>query len=339
MTTLFVAMPTGLLVMDDRGGAWSARSALTGMAAHCLTADPHRAGRVWCGTGDGLRWSDDGGRTWERPAGGPVSGDVSAVAVSPTEPDVVYAGMDPTMLHRSQDGGVTWEELTALRALPSAPTWSFPPRPDTSHVRWITPDPRGAGVLAVCIEAGALVRSRDRGQTWTDRVEDGPYDTHTLLAHPAAPDRLYSAAGDGFLQAGRGYGESRDSGDTWTRPDDGLGHHYLWGAAVDVGDPDLVLVSAASSPMAAHNPAAAESFVYRRNAGGPWRRVSDGLPDATGTTAPVLAAHPAEPGVFFAADNHGVFRSGDGGLRWSALLAELPAEHRHSRAGAIAIVP
>ena len=62
-------------------------------------------------------------------------------------------------------------------------------------------------------ELRLVVALADGGRTWTDRVPDGPYDTHTLAAHPAAPGRLYSAAGDGYGAPGRGYSESSDGGE------------------------------------------------------------------------------------------------------------------------------
>jgi hypothetical protein len=51
---------------------------------------------------------------------------VFSVAVSAAE-GAVYAGTEPSALFRSDDGGETWRELTALLELPSRPTWSFPP--------------------------------------------------------------------------------------------------------------------------------------------------------------------------------------------------------------------
>lgn len=69
--------------------------------------------------------------------------------------------------------------------------------------------------------------------------------------HLRAPGRVYAAAGGGFLQEGTGYAESPDGGDTWTKPNRGLSRHYLWRLAVDPGDPDTALVSAARSPRLA----------------------------------------------------------------------------------------
>jgi photosystem II stability/assembly factor-like uncharacterized protein len=335
MTSIYLALDDGLLVV--RGG--EAEPRLEGRAPRCLAADPTHPERLWCGTEDAGVWrSDDAGATWRQAGEELAALSVSALAVAPGE-EVVYAGIDPSALWRSDDGGRRWDALTALNALPSAPTWSFPPRPETSHVRWITLDPAGADRLSVCIEAGALVRSRDGGRTWTDRVPDGPADTHTLAAHRDAPGRLYSAAGDGFTMRGRGYSESRDGGDTWERPDEGIERHYLYGLAVDPGDPDTVVVSAASSPMHAHSPRAADSTVYRRSGGGPWREVREGLPEPSGSVRALFATNPAERGVFYAVSNRGLFRSADGGVSWEAVLPSLPGRYAGESPHAIAVTP
>ncbi|HZU15714.1 MAG TPA: glycosyl hydrolase [Candidatus Dormibacteraeota bacterium] len=337
MTTIYVAAEDDLLCVRGGGRRWEVERRLEGRRPRCLAVDPLRPERVWCGTaGAGVWHSPDGGASWRRAGARLASVSVSALAVSPNQragvDGVVYAGTDPSALFRSEDGGESWEELPGLLALPSAPSWSFPPRPDTSHVRWIALDPWEAGTVYVCIEAGALVRSRDGGRTWSDRVADGPRDTHTLAVHPRAPGRLYSAAGDGFGSPGRGYHESRDRGETWTRPDQGIERHYLYGLAVDPGDPDTILVSAAASPRAAHDPAAADATIYRRSGDGPWREVGEGLPETRGSLRAFLAAGPAEPGTFYAGNNRGLFRSADGGLSWERIPTSVPVTADHALA-------
>ena len=250
---------------------------------------------------------------------------------------VVYAGTEPSALFRSEDGGETWRELVGMRAVPSAPEWRFPPRPHTSHVRWIAPDPVTEGTLYVAIEAGAVLKSADGGEHWEDRRPDGPRDVHTLAMHPLAPGRLYAASGDGLLRAGTGYAESRDGGGTWTWPDAGLDRHYLWGVAVDPGDPDTILVSAARGAGHAHNPDDAESAVYRSAAGGPWGRIEAGLPADRGTLVPILATNPAERGVFYAFSNRGVQRSADAGRSWVPVPLPWAGEYRHQRHQALLI--
>lgn len=333
MTTIHVALDDGLLTLQEHDGRWDSTVRLDGLAPRCVAVDPTHPERAWCGTdGAGLWHTADGGVEWRQAAGEPSHGSVSAVAVAPDE-EVIYAGTDPSALWRTEDGG-RWEALPELNALPSAPTWSFPPRPETSHVRWITLDPASPERLYVCIEAGALVRSHDGGRTWTDRVPGGPWDTHTLAVHPAAPGRLYSAAGDGLAMPGHGYNESRDGGDSWAQPDAGIEHHYLYGLAVDSGDPDTVVVSAADTPRQAHSPQAAESMVYRRSGPGPWVEVRDGLPGPAGTLRSVFAADPGRGGTFYAANNRGVFRSADGGQTWQpvgdGLLGRIQGRNAHA---------
>ena len=340
MQRICVARERGVVVATKTNSAWHADEVLTNLHPQCLAADPLHPERLYCGTfGEGVWRSDDAGTNWRPISEGIDRPQMMAVAVSPTERAgaecVVYAGTEPSALYRSENGGATWRECASLRVLPSAPTWSFPPRPHTSHVRAITPDPIAAGHLYVAIEAGALVRSMDGGETWLDRTADGPWDTHTLLAHAHAPNKLYSAAGDGFMRPGRGYAESDDAGETWRRFGDGLAQHYLWGAAVHPDDPGTVIVSAATSPNQAHNPMNAESHVYRRTAGGPWREV-EGLPPPTGTLAAALAADAAASGTFYAAMNTGLFVSADAGAYWEPIPIPWPDRLQHT--GAITVV-
>jgi len=341
MVRLYVAMNDSLAIAEERPEGWALDIALEGVQGQCVAFDPLQPERVFCGTFDqGLWRSTDAGRTWGRVSEGIAHPAVTSVAVSTLERGsdggVVYAGTEPTAIFRSEDGGAHWQEASALRQLPSAPTWSFPPRPWTSHARWITPDPVQEGRLFLCAEAGALLRSVDGGQSWADRVPSGPYDTHTLRAHRKAPDRLYAAAGDGYSRPGNGYAESRDAGAKWQRVGERLRFHYLWGIAVDADDPDVMVVSVAPSPNQAHNPAAAESSIFYRHGGEPWQEAA-GLPPARGTVIPVVEADPVQAGRFYAASNHGLFRSDDGGAHWSALPVAWPEHYRRQHVQGVAV--
>jgi photosystem II stability/assembly factor-like uncharacterized protein len=324
VTKIYAAMTDVVLVGSRRNGGWETERRLVGSSPQGVAADPSRPEVVYCGTFDrGLWRSVDAGKSWEHVGEDVVRDPVTAVAISAAgqsgEHGVVYAGTEPSAVYSSEDGGETWRELGSLRELPSEPEWSFPPKPETHHVRWISPDPNVPERVFVAVEAGALIRSLDGGETWEDRTPDGPRDTHTLATHKDAPDRLYSAAGDGFMAQGRGYAESGDAGTNWRRISEGLRHHYLMGLAVDPGDPETVVVSAASSPWKAHNLGAAESTIYRKTGVEPWREVREGLPDVEGRTVAVMAANQDEPGVFYALTSKGLYRSPDAGSNWEHL--------------------
>jgi len=333
MTKAYIALEQALVVARDDSGTWTATACLAGQQPHCVAVDPFRPERVYCGTFDqGLWRSDDAGETWRPVGAGIAHPAVMAVAVSPLEQaggyGVVYAGTEPSALYRSINGGASWQEDQPLTTLPSSPEWSFPPRPHTHHVRWITPDQHVRGRLFACVEAGALVRSDDDGATWRDRTPDGPRDTHTLATHPRVAGRLYSAAGDGVLRSGDGYAESDDAGETWRRVADGLAHQYLWGVAVDPANPETVIISAAHSPEQAHHPLQANATLYRKTTGTAWQEARTGLPDTQGTIIPVLAAHQTESGTFYAASNKGLFRSGDAGETWERVPLPWPDHDR-----------
>lgn len=336
MTKIYMATGSGVAVISRHQGRWQAELGLAGRETVCLAGDPDRPERIYCGTFDQGLWSSDNEAASWQPVGAGISHDpVMAVAVSPLERPgrygLVWAGTEPSALFRSEDGGQSWQERPALAQLPSAPTWSFPPRPWTHHVRAIAPDPVEAGRLFVGIELGGVMRSLDGGLTWEDRKPGAQLDAHTLATHPAAPGRVYEAAGGG-------YAESRDGGATWQGHDTGLAHRYVWGLAVDPGDPDVIVVSAAYGPRQAHDSSRAESTLYRKEGGRPWQESRAGLAGPRGVRAYVVAVNPAEPGVFYAAgETDSLFRSPDRGLSWERLDVAWPEGYPRRHVAALLV--
>jgi hypothetical protein len=262
MNRLVAVTGDGAAVIED--GTVSV--ALRGSGAQCLARDGDtlyvgcRAGGVWT--------SGDAGRSWrELPF---PSRDVFSVAMSAAN-GAVYAGCEPSALFRSDDGGETWRELETLKQIPSAPTWSFPPRPWTSHVRWIAPNPHDPALLLVGIELGGVMRSVDGGATWQDHRPGAKRDAHTLAWHPSARGRAYETGGDGTAW-------SLDGGDTWEPLDDGRDRHYAWALAVDPENADTWFCSASPGPRLAHGEDSAAAYVYRWRGDGPWRALDGGLP-------------------------------------------------------------
>jgi len=305
---LYAATGEGFARLEEVGEAWTVELGLPGSGAQCLAVDPADPETVFVGLReDGVRRSVDGGRTWTDcklpdPA-------VFSLAVSAAD-GAVYAGTEPSRLFRSDDGGESWSELDALLELPSQPSWSFPPRPWTSHVRWIAPSPHDPGLLLVGIELGGLMRSSDGGQSWQDHRPGAQRDVHSLAWHPHTPGRAYEAGGGGAAF-------STDAGESWQPADEGLDRHYSWSVTVDPSDPDCWYVSASTGPYAAHGRGDPQARIYRRRDGEPWRPLAGGLPEPLSAMPYALVATDGRL-VAGLADGQ-LWESPDRGDSWTAM--------------------
>ncbi len=267
---LFAATGDGIARLDEAGGTWTVELALSGTGAQCLAVDPANSDIVYAGLREGgVRRSVDGGGTWQD-CGLPEPA-VFSLAMSAAD-GAVYAGTEPSRLFRGDDRGSNWRELQALLELPSRPNWSFPPRPWTSHVRWIAPCPHDADLLLVGIELGGLMRSTDGGTSWQDHRPGAQPDVHSLTWHPNTRGRAYEAGGGGAAF-------SIDAGESWQPADEGRDRHYTWSVTADPDDPDCWYVSASTGPFAAHGRRDPEARIYRRRDGEPWQPLAGGLPE------------------------------------------------------------
>jgi len=274
--------------------------------ARVLAVDPENPNTVYAGTSDeGLFKSSDGGRSWER-LSGITHPRITSVAVSPVD-GALYAGTEPSSLFVSRDSGESWRELESLKNLPSAPTWSFPPRPWTSHVRALALSHLDPNLIVAGIELGGVVRSEDGGKSWQDQRPGAYADCHALANHTATPDAVYEAAGGGFAQ-------SEDFGKNWITADAGLKHRYVWGLAVDQDDPTLLYVSAASGAGRAHGSSFSDAAIYRRRGAGQWQPVLEHLAEFPYA----LVADPEASGSLYAGFGDGrVVHSSDAGANWN----------------------
>jgi photosystem II stability/assembly factor-like uncharacterized protein len=295
---LLAATGDAIARLDGDGGGFRVSLSLEGSGAQCLAAGD---AAVYAGCrGSGVWRSGDGGATWSdmrlpQP-------DVFSVAVSPAD-RAVYAGCEPSTLFRSDDGGQSWRELESLRTIPSAPTWSFPPRPWTSHVRWIAPSPDEGGLLLAGIELGGLMWSGDGGETWEDHRPGAKLDVHCLAWHPTAGGRAYETGGDGTAW-------SRDGGRSWEAVDEGRDRNYSWALAVVSDDPDTWFASVSPGPYQAHSDSRADAYLYRWSSPGPWEGVAG--PFSSMPYALLFAG-----GALYAGFSDGsVMASDDGGSRW-----------------------
>lgn len=305
------------LTLSRSGPSEVARS-LEGSGAGTVAVDPNDPLRAYAGTfDDGVYATDDAGRSWHEAGAGLDDRRVLALAVSPSHTrdgvSVLYAGTEPSNLYRSEDAGRTWRLLPSLRELRSEPTWSFPGRPWTHHVKTIALHPTDPDWLLVGIELGGVMRSLDAGASWADHNPQAHSDAHRLLTHPLAPERVYEVAGQGVAL-------SADEAGSWSRFEDGLDRRYAWAGAIDPADPDDWYVAVSRSAFSAHGRGDGEARLMH-SSGGAWSPV-----DAWGDTPELrrmpyaLATLPGCPGALLAGLRGGTLLVGeDAGADWTRL--------------------
>jgi photosystem II stability/assembly factor-like uncharacterized protein len=278
-------------------------------------------------TGGGLWKTVDGGTSWK-----PVTdkaldtSSVGAVAVAPSAPDIVYAGMGETQLrgniiqgdgvYKSADGGKTWTHvgLDATRAI--ARIRIHPKNPDRVYVAALG-DP-----YAETDDRG-IFRSDDGGKSWKkvlfrDRRTGGV----DLALDPNNPDVIYAALWEAFRTPhslssggpGSGLFKSTDGGSTWTE----ISRHPGLPAGVlgKIG----VSVSGADSHRVYAIVEAQEGGVFvSDDSGATWKRINDErrLRQRAFYYTRIFADPKTKDTVYVL--NTGVYRSVDGGKTYKAI--------------------
>jgi photosystem II stability/assembly factor-like uncharacterized protein len=294
--------------------------ALGGCSVSAVTASED--GTLFAAThGFGAAKSDDGGLTWTWILDGLDHMDLwSARAGKLMGRDVVCVGSLPAHLYISENGK-TWRELPALRDAPSVSKWCFPPPPRIGHVKDIVFD---GDRLLVGIEIGALLLSKDFGESFTELVVDSDpveCDIHRVLVHSARPHRLIVA--NGIV----GVMSSDDDGATWRKNPMPPHADYPDAIVVHPDEPDTIFLTAGVGwPSHWYEIGKARGKIARsRDGGNSWQRLLGGLPNGQRALFSALTIE-AWPGgsALYAVDTDGeVFESMDNGDNWT-IIAEVP---------------
>ncbi|MDX1685361.1 MAG: glycosyl hydrolase, partial [Saprospiraceae bacterium] len=203
-------------------------------------------GPLWSSGGErGLYKTEDGGKTWRRTLGDSIWTGVTDIVIDPRDPNVLYAatwdrhrtvaaymgGGPGTGVHKSTDGGDTWEELR--KGLPKSNMGKIglaisPQKPDEVYA-----------AIELDLRTGGVYKSFDGGMTWEKRSDavagaTGPHYYQELYASPHAYDRLYLM--DNNMQI------SEDGGKTFRRMNEKYKHGDNHAIAFKMSDPDYLLV-------------------------------------------------------------------------------------------------
>jgi hypothetical protein len=340
---LLVGTAKGLfrVIRDAEGQAWRIDGPyLAGYSVlHTLDAGDGRflaatSHKIW---GAHIYSSTDQGASWaslESAPGYPSEsgrGETKAIWYLARSQGVLFAGIDPAGLFRSDDEGRRWEAVDGLNEHPSRSTWE--PSKGCFAVHSIYVDSLRPENIVAAVSAGGVYRSEDGGVSWQPankgvRAENLPepfpetgHNVHRVVMHPRVPQRLYRQCYNGTYR-------SDDGGRSWTEITDGLPSDFGYGIVTDPNDPDTVFqVPESSSHLRA--PVDGKLRVYRsRDAGDSWESASAGLPAEHAYVTVLREAMDVdsrEPcGVYFGTSGGQLFASSDAGASWDAIASYLP---------------
>ena len=292
-----------------------------------VAGDPvHKLVFYFGATGGGIWKTEDGGISWRNVSDGFVNtGSVGAVAVAPSNTDVVYAGMGEACVrgdasygdgvYKSTDSGKTWTHVGLEATKSIARVRVSPTDPNLVYVAALG-DPWGPSG-----ERGVF-RSKDGGRTWQKILyRDEQSGAADLIMDPTNPKILYASTLElhrfpwGLRSAGPGTGlfKTTDGGDTWTeltnRPGMPSGLKGRIGIAVAPSQPQRVWALIDAEP--------GKKGIYRSDdSGQTWRHLTD---NAELTERPWYYHHifadAKDPNLLYVL-NVGAWKSTDGGEKW-----------------------
>ncbi|MDF1520743.1 MAG: hypothetical protein RQ728_08350 [Brevefilum sp.] len=189
--------------------------------------------------------------------------------------------------------------------------------------------PTNPEVLLAGIEVGAVMRSDDRGKTWSKHRRGSDRDCHSLKFHNEDGNWAYQGGGGGVSY-------STDGGRSWKKPKAGLGLKYGWMVSADPERPDIWYLTASERPNLlkgqfhplAHIDGQAQGHIYRKIGGGPWQQLSGGLPEPLDYMAFDLAVVPGKTGQLYAGLANGqIWQTDDYGENWDHLPIDFGGIH------------
>ena len=209
------------------------------------TGVPGKPNLYYMGTVGGGVWRTiDGGGTWECISDGYFGGSIGAVAVSESDPNVIYVGEgEQTLRGNVSPGKGLWRSTDAGK------TWKYMGLPQSQHISRIrihptNPDLIYVGVLGNLWKSSTergLYRSKDGGKNWEKILyENDRAGCGDVVFDPSNPRIIFASTWEmkrnGYRMDSGGEGshlyKSTDGGDTWSNISKNKGlPGGLWGIA------------------------------------------------------------------------------------------------------------
>jgi len=247
------------------------------------------------------------------------------------EPNVLYAGIQPASLFKSNDRGETWQLVEGLYNHPHRPTWY--PGAGGLCLHTILLDPLDLKRMYVGISTGGVYRSDDGGDTWApfnrnvradflpDNFPEYGQCVHKVAMHPSDPQVLYQQNHCGVYR-------SDNAGEDWIDIGDGkLPSRFGFPIGVHQHQPGTIFVVLEESD--AYRVSVDGHFAVWRSqdSGESWQRLTKGLPENAHLVVlrEAMAVDSLEDaGVYVGTSTGQVFYSRDSGDSWELLADYLP---------------
>ncbi|HEV2953093.1 MAG TPA: exo-alpha-sialidase [Candidatus Dormibacteraeota bacterium] len=348
VTRLLVGTEKGLFMFDsdESRRQWrlaSEEPAHKGWQIYALYVDPRDqvlyASLSNAFFGPHLQRSRDGGDSWEPVEAGPAfaKGDARELkqiwsVVAGHAPGVLWAGVSPGALFRSDDGGDSWQLNEGLDAHPTRESWA--PGAGGLCLHTIVPDASDPKRIFVGISAVGIFRSDDGGQSWAIKnqgvsavFEDEQRQhteifrcVHKFVQDPRDPNLLYQQNHIGVYR-------SNDAGDSWDRIENGLPSEFGFPMVLNPHKPGTVFVIPQESSQFRAFPEGRMAVYRTRNGGASWAPTEVGLasPSYSGVLRnSMITDGAAETGIYFGTTGGEVYASIDDGERWERLPGSFP---------------
>jgi photosystem II stability/assembly factor-like uncharacterized protein len=308
-----------------------------------IAADPRDAGTIYLAAAGGGVWkTTDAGNHWVPLTDDQTTLFMGAIALAPSNPDVIYAGTGEATnsalsftghgVLKSTDAGTSWTLLGAdvfdLHTISQIVVAADDP--NTVYVAV-----GGSGVHGVAGNTG-IWRSMDGGATWTNTTT--AITTSSAFSDveidPTNPHTLYAAVGSFRGSTVNGVYKSTDGGNTWAVAGDfplDIRDGRMT-VAVAPSDPQTLYVSVSASGLGGSSFGRLLEVLKSTDGGNTWTALPN-TPDlgGSGWYGLPLAVDPSDPNTLYAsAGGNPIVESNNGGVNWFSLVVGADGNGPHT---------